>query len=233
MPLPTDKELIKEFIGTKNYMADDAIRLILNDYEDFKKSKEASVSKEYEIIDWKYKKDGALVTDFFYNHNVANVDRHLFTINSVNRTSDNICFKVGDKVFDKNYPTNTYSIEKFDTVGGFLRACFNEGGFMKVSKLSHSKVPLLICNWDGVEIFDGDKFFTVDINYCVHEFKADHSISKIFSEINKTFSTEQAAKEYINLNKPMYSLNQIKQAFSVCGLFGCEGLIRWLQELNQ
>ena len=83
------------------------------------------------------------------------------------------------------------------------------------------KEPLFITE-DGVHIFNEGDFFIVDTDYnqegsCYFAW----SIEKLFiknksylpnSSCVKIFSTKKAAKDWIELNKPKYSLQDIKNA---------------------
>ena len=83
------------------------------------------------------------------------------------------------------------------------------------------KEPLFITE-DGVHIFNEGDFFIVDTDYnqegsCYFAW----SIEKLFiknksylpiSSCVKIFSTEKAARDWIDLNKPMYSKKQIMDA---------------------
>ena len=83
------------------------------------------------------------------------------------------------------------------------------------------KEPLFITE-DGVHIFNEGDFFIVDTD-CNQEGSCYFawSIEKLFiknksylpiSSCVKIFSTEKAAKDWIDLNKPMYSKKQIMDA---------------------
>ena len=83
------------------------------------------------------------------------------------------------------------------------------------------KEPLFITE-DGIEVFEEGNFFIIDTNYdqegaCYFVW----SIEKLFiknksylpnSSCVKIFSTKKAAKDWIDLNKPMYSKKQIMDA---------------------
>lgn len=103
------------------------------------------------------------------------------------------------------------------------------------------KEPLFITE-DGVEVFKEGNFFIIDTDYnqegaCYFAW----SIEKLFiknksdlpvSSCVKIFSTEKAAKEYIDLNKPRFSKKDLLDA-SVNIQYGgwfIEGLIKKLNK---
>ena len=69
------------------------------------------------------------------------------------------------------------------------------------------KKPILTTE-DGVDLYDRDDYWYVYLaNYDIHK-----SIVSIYSETHstsKTFSTRQAAKDYVNLHKPKFSKQDI------------------------
>jgi len=62
---------------------------------------------------------------------------------------------------------------------------------------------------DGVEIFKGDDYWQV-IPEFRHYFIGNNDYER--RSCDKHFSTEKAAKDYIEMNKPMYSKKQIMDA---------------------
>ena len=63
---------------------------------------------------------------------------------------------------------------------------------------------------DGVDIFEGDKYFicTASLSNCINN---EGIVSKFFkpNPNYKYFSTKEKAEEYILMNKPVLSLNDI------------------------
>ena len=70
---------------------------------------------------------------------------------------------------------------------------------------------------DGVDIFKGDEYFyTTDLFVCVKSKAEKYSTTGIASTgIWKDFSTKEKAEEYILMNKPCLSLNEVWDIFDV------------------
>jgi len=65
------------------------------------------------------------------------------------------------------------------------------------------KKPLFTTE-DGVEVFHGDRLWLVNKNYEYYSFYSDcQNVGKMI------FSTKEAAKDWIELNKPKYSMQDI------------------------
>ena len=89
-----------------------------------------------------------------------------------------------------------------------------EWGPIELDGLVKSKEPLFITE-DEVEIFEDYEMFCVPKKGTMISFKSNGKafIDSPFTNKNyKYFSTEKAAKDWIDLNKPMYSKKQIMDA---------------------
>jgi hypothetical protein len=135
------------------------------------------------------------------------------TIYSVKRLSDNVIFTVRDKVKQSNVQhNNTFTITRFEfDVNNEHLLVIGNGG-IKLHKIEHVKKPLFTTE-DGVEIFEGDYYYSVlkeDLLY--HgKFKAEAINGGRFSNPESciVFSTKEKAEEYIVMNKPCLSINEI------------------------
>jgi len=142
------------------------------------------------------------------------------------RLSDNETFSIDDKV-EHSYPdregsiiTKIYTIEKIYILGdNGIRFYVGNGlnlGLEKLKKFTDKK----LCNTeDGIAIYEGDLIHFVEIHneikylYCINFVKLHLSLD--FINTFKVFSTEKAAKDWIELNKPKYSLKDIEKVFYV------------------
>ena len=78
----------------------------------------------------------------------------------------------------------------------------------KASREPKKPKPLLFTT-DGVTIFDGDRFFTVDINFKVGEYTASQEWIDCSKSCGNTFSTREKAEKYIIENKPCLSYKDV------------------------
>lgn len=89
-----------------------------------------------------------------------------------------------------------------------------QGRYADIEQFKASKQrKCLLTTEDWKEIFEGDEFWTVDllkfnIEKLVCDIQEDGSVASL-----QYFSTEAAAKQYVRLNKPLYSLNDINNAW--------------------
>jgi hypothetical protein len=138
------------------------------------------------------------------------------TIKSVKRLSDDTIFSIGDKVINPKLRSNaTFTITRFELdCNGEHMLAFGGGGAIGIHKIEKYKEPLFITE-DKVEIFKGDGYWQVTPEFN-HYFIGNNDYAR--RDCDKHFSTEQAAKEYIRLNKPKYSLEDI---------YSCLELVSW------
>ena len=134
------------------------------------------------------------------------------SIHSLKRLSDGEVFTVGDKI---TYGRNTKGEGKIIESIHFLYnkiymkytddICKYDDWLCK--NFQHFKKPLFTTE-DGVDIFKNTKFWYID-NFIIKTY-----ITKEFSEIEssyKTFSTKEKAEEYILMNKPCLSINEVRK----------------------
>lgn len=188
---------------------------------------EEIIEKDYEILSFINLDNNCTyhyfskTKNFCIKHNIEFLDSYsrslefclkYYKIHSVKRLSDGEIFTIGDKVQDSltDYLTN-FKIQEI--------VCFNKsnklicttksGTTAPLSTIRHIKKPLFTTE-DGVDIYKGDKFFTLSKN--------NINISSLFSVIATghiknnnylDFSTKEAAEEYILMNKPCLSINDI------------------------
>jgi len=145
-------------------------------------------------------------------------------IYKVLRLLDNEIFSIGDKCNLRNgngyrnpilrfeIRNENFGLEQYrnkDRVVAFLETMHKtEWGPIELDSLVKSEEPLFITE-DKVKIFKGDLYFYVDDYFDIVGMRTG-----ITSGTNgfKYFSTEKAAKDWIHLNKPKYSLKDIMNA---------------------
>lgn len=146
-------------------------------------------------------------------------------IYSVKRLSDGEIFTIGDTlVGTMSWKDGEIKIKRFvlDTINNTINIehctgrtyyAFKKGGeCVKVYKK-----PLFTTE-DGVNIFEGGEYWFV----IPRSFRVNRMINATKSSLSggsvKRFSTKQLAEEYIDMNKPQFSFNQIKSVFIKIGL---------------
>ncbi len=130
-------------------------------------------------------------------------------IHSIKRLSDGEVFTIGDTVdgfFDKECIISSIKFDCVDKLRLFYdKDCRN----MNLSDAKHTKQPLFTTE-DGVEIFEENipLFIVAKDSY----YLADVESSKSYRNAEKWywFSTKEKAQEYIDYNKPKYSLKDIE-----------------------
>jgi len=148
-----------------------------------------------------------------YNRLAAGVFTISYDIKTVKRLSDNTIFSIGDKIkcqnshVDKPEPITRIEINKEGTPCLFTKSFHNNG----VNIFKAIKCIFLFVTEDGIEIFEGDKYWEVVLinnSYNIRDMLAD-STSNPCRDYYITFSTEKAAKDWIDMNKPQFSKQQI------------------------
>lgn len=163
--------------------------------------------KEYEILECM----GATGKKHPYQKNTClGADKEVLpcTIFSVRRISDNEVFSIGDEVISVycGMPLKILSFNLSDN-GGLIALL--QIGVIELKYLQPQPKKPLFTTEDGVEIFEGGEYFLIDEEKWISLPKkaAGTFISPI--SIFKTFSTKEKAEEYIFLNKPCLSVNDL------------------------
>lgn len=133
-------------------------------------------------------------------------------IYSVKRLSDNEIFTIGDIIVDG---INKYTITGFTlpnsemnwvTLGVNFGNDIQNGFDLSYTKKFIKKEPIFVTE-DDVEIFEGDFVYYVLSNLNLRNYKPTRDDRDLN---NHYFSTEEKAREYIELNEKRYSINDIK-----------------------
>lgn len=124
-------------------------------------------------------------------------------------------FTIGDK-------TNNGTISKFEVDSNGIRVFFEEkpkNYHVSLNSIKHIKQPLFTTE-DGVEIFEGDTVYYIEtkdeLELC---FKVNKYIvlkypGRFVSDKSLySFSTKEKAEKWILMNKPLLSLQEIKDVF--------------------
>lgn len=141
------------------------------------------------------------------------IDMYHMVIYSVKRLSDNEVFSLGDKL--NKFPENENIIDGFDLKrieGGVWVSTDKSKGYgcvISVAKKLKEPIPLFTTE-DGVPIFESDD---KELWHLSPNMDLSWSGSRFLSKQNrsyfKIFSTKEAAEEYIMLNKPFMSIQNV------------------------
>lgn len=201
--------------------SDDIRGIVTDSYEIL----EEVVEKDYEILSFCDENNLNFVHNVHEKSSVQALINVGFEIYSVKRLSDGEVFTIGDKIngtisededtrFGPGY-VKIISFYEIDNKIGFTMTTGNcTPRYDRLSSIQHYKEPLFTTK-DGIDIFEGDKFwmFTSPFN--------DKDKINIYSQIANgyyldtkkfTFSTKEAAEEYILMNKPCLSINDIHKS---------------------
>jgi hypothetical protein len=151
-------------------------------------------------------------------------------IKSVKRLSDNTIFSVGDKV-DNFYDTIVeFEVTKDDNIRAILKRkdIINTVGLLLNSIKKERKIPILMTE-DGVDLFEGDEFWHVDTYF----YNGKGVLNNAFKPLKgyRHFSTEKAAKDWVEMNKPQFSKNDL--AKKGIGFFYVDGQEIWKIDLSK
>ncbi|AGO48898.1 hypothetical protein N356_gp008 [Cellulophaga phage phi14:2] len=143
-------------------------------------------------------------------------------IKSVKRLSDGEVFTVGDRICFKYYNGNVSSIlHKIEIKESEIVYTTDYGKRTQFLNVKHVEKPLFTTE-DGIDIFEGDGYWYVqDGSEPTHHHYPNQAkytklkgadILKLSDKGVKRFSTKETAEEYILMNKPCLSINDVLSA---------------------
>jgi len=199
---------------------------------------EEVIEKDYEILSYcqkttpnciTTKRKNGLFLNRIHKTDVGIYDENYTTrlniwdIHSVKRLSDGEIFTIGDILEVRG---------KKDAPLKWINNCYDSiqigTGYSMVvglNEIQHSKKPLFTTE-DGVDIFEGDKLFSVNSCFRINKHKINnvgydelcnencHQITNNPCKEYTYFSNKEAAEEYILMNKPSLSLKEVLDNFS-------------------
>jgi hypothetical protein len=98
----------------------------------------------------------------------------------------------------------------------------------------HTKTSLFITE-DGVETFDGDEYWKVINFICYHVNSSvgdEGKSNEARLDGKELFSTKELAKEYILMNKPCLSLNDVIKHTNIDSVTGCTYLMKLVRDVK-
>jgi len=169
------------------------------------------IEKDYEIVLWSFGNE-----DRFKTKNPDGTAIK-YNIHSVKRLSDGEIFTIGDKITGKSkYNCIINSIELNPNCSQIMFNRLDEG--IDLINAKHIKQPLFTTE-DGVDVFEGMEVFVVHpttLNTIIGLNTIEYSSYKgwLF------FSTKDEMEEYIIMNKPCLSINDLLKIKNNIGCFG-------------
>ena len=130
----------------------------------------------------------------------------------IRRPSDGEVFNLGDVVTSELICWENATIESFTTEGNCALVKYNTGGQFVTEYLRNIKKRLpVITTKDGITLYEGDTW------YGLHEFSKEGIITRTTRESDPKgryenltlFSTMEAAEDYVLMNKPCLSIQDV------------------------
>jgi len=183
---------------------------------------EEVVEKNYKIIILK-QHDGRLsnMTGHGEEYITALLNTHGVTIYSVERLSDGKVFTIGDKVQDSLTDELTnYAIQEITYFypGEKIICQAKSGTTMPLNTIRHTS--FLFKTEDGVNISEGDDYWVYDYGALKNTNSEIHKVNRASQTHTgngvdrKYFSTKEKAEEYVLLNKPCLSINDVRNCIN-------------------
>jgi hypothetical protein len=170
----------------------------------------------------------------YYNHNIPHIifmlnangkymyrnqelsEKHGCYIHSIKRLSDGEIFTIGDKVQDSLTDKLTnFKIQNitFFYSGSKIICQAESGTTMPLNTIRHCNV--LFRTEDGVNIFEGNIYCAVFYNFKYLEQEAIENYK--LDNAHWRFSTKDKAEQFITMNKPCLSVNDVMNAgYGIC-----------------
>lgn len=230
------------------FYTENGVLSIVDNPEKYPEFWQEIIEKDYEILSlsindshpWILQPNGKYKSLGYYEYDINNLlsgfngrfENSDVKIKSVKRLSDGKIFIIGDKC-------QHGVIVKFDiTQDRIYVDChdkqFNMGYIgASLNSLLLLRQPLFTTE-DGVDIYDGDKAWSIYIP----EMVMYHPEGRIYNSAvihtnHKYFSNKEKAQEYIDLHKPKYSLNDIMNIADNCYSINKTLIIEKLKKLNK
>lgn len=155
-----------------------------------------------------------------------------YAIHSVRRLSDGEVFTIGDEINFNNIGTGKLLEIQFEVAPidkGTGRLCFVHnhktlGRWWNINELSKVN-SVLFTTVDGVDIREGDDFYEANLKHGITRWTTEYFVIYMNENIAKTlFSTKEKAEEYILLNKPCLSINDVEFLKNECHVYWNEKL---------
>lgn len=146
-----------------------------------------------------------------------NVDWDVFSfksdgsIDSVKRLSDGEIFRIGDECYYQIGGNKThFKIEQFKIEFSVMRLYYNSMPYCKLEKAIKVEKPKpLFQTTDGKDVYHGDEFWYVNLLFQLNRLNTGSEWVRNLLPDEKTFFFKENAEEYIIMNKPLLSVNDV------------------------
>lgn len=183
---------------------------------------EEVIEKDYKILSlWNQGSEYPKLPDGNFGSRCCQISTSVmdqYPIYKIKRLSDGEIFTIGDII---NYNKSDNKLFKNCTIKNFTTEKCGEikiwatsvMGYFELEYIEKIKQPLFTTE-NGVDIFEGDIYYIVEIfrNYNLITRKCTAKDLKVNGQLN--FSTKTKAEEYVLMNKPCLSLNDIIENIS-------------------
>lgn len=171
----------------------------------------AEKERDYEIltVNPPLKHSGTLLKSDIISWTHCSKEMEFWNIHSVKRLSDGEIFTLGDNLVYSD--SCLLKITSFECENHIILINTDNGGFYFLKDAEKVK-PVLFTTFDGVEVFEGDTYFSLSPSleiFCFTAFSKDE-----FGKDSIIFSTKIAAKNYKEQNEKKYSLSDIEKVLT-------------------
>ncbi len=180
---------------------------------------EEVIEKDYEILQLKGKNN--VILDIKNYHNVDtcwNSLSKVLEIHSIKRLSDGEIFTIGDKIHNYGEITEMFLDKSYKTGVGIRSSII---GCIGLGSIEKTKQPIFTTE-DGVDIFEDDYVVCLDISdKCPRLASPKHLVNSKIDKYNYKgdpyiyFSTKEASEDYILLNIPCLSINDLSKVLTL------------------
>lgn len=211
-----------EMIGSRKYLTVlDKEEVIEKDYEilSFKRGVNIYTVRENGRLLWDIPEYKGMNADITATH-WTEATKKGYIIHSVKRLSDGEVFTVGDKVrynFSKSCLSLKITKIAYESVGKTPLTLYiytENGSQSTINNYVKAKLPLFTTE-DGVDIFEDTTVYGVNSSWLIFSHFTDLKEKIKYWGNKPIFSTEEAAEEYILMNKPCLTINDVNEVFLI------------------
>lgn len=191
-------ELVSEFVFFKSRFNFPEFKDIVEAFKKYKLGNDFLwAERENESQQNTIQKDWEIVRAIWRGNNTE--------IESVRRLSDGEVFSLGDDVGYSQNPYKTFKIDSFNVIGHNMMAVNSVGRELNIIILNNNKKPLFQTE-DGKDVYEGGEFVAVQKTtfdmLCCRQTLTN-------PENYYIFSNEEKANNWVLMNKPVLSVNDV------------------------